>query len=57
MCSMAVQHTLTVVYVENIAEIAELLYVVGIYIVACTKIYGLILNRDKITNIMDGLNG
>lgn len=57
MCSMGIQHTITIFYLKTIDELTELLYVLGIYIVACCKFSGLVLNRDKVTNMMDGLNG
>lgn len=54
---MALQQTITIIFVETIDELTELLYVVGIYIVVCGKLPGLMLNRDKITIMMDNLNG
>lgn len=54
---MGIQHTMTIVYLETPDQLTELMYVFGIYIVACFKLYGLIENRDTLTSILDGLNG
>lgn len=57
MCSMAILQTITIVYLETIDQLTELVYILGIFVVTCGKLSGLILNRDKIENMMDELNG
>lgn len=57
MCSMAIQHAITIVYLQTIDELTEVLYVLGIYIVACCKMSGLVMNREKVASMLDGLNG
>lgn len=57
MCSMAIQQIITIVYLETIDQLTELLYIFGIFFVAFGKLYGFMLNRNKIVNMLDGLNG
>lgn len=57
MILMGIQHTITVLYLETIEQLTDLLYVVGIYIVVCCKLYGLLPHRHKVSGMIDTLNG
>lgn len=54
---MAIQQVITIVYLETIDQLTELLYIFGIFVVAFGKLYGIVLNRNKIANMLDGLSG
>lgn len=54
---MGIQQIISIMYLETVDDLTELIYVFGIYIVVCFKLIGLILNRDKLASTLDGLKG
>lgn len=54
---MGIQHVITLVHLETVDQLTDLLYVFGIYIMTCCKMSCLIRSRDKVSNMLDGLNG